>query len=75
MSGLMQNGDLGPVYGYQWRNWPAPNGESIDQISKLIEMIKSNPDSRRLHCQRLEPCIGGRYGAAALSCTVSVLCG
>ena len=43
-----ENGDLGPVYGYQWRNWPTPNGESIDQISKLIEMIKSNPDSRRL---------------------------
>ncbi|MDY0250531.1 MAG: thymidylate synthase [Pseudomonas sp.] len=43
-----ENGDLGPVYGYQWRNWPSPNGESIDQISKLIEMIKSHPDSRRL---------------------------
>ena len=43
-----QNGELGPVYGYQWRSWPAPNGESIDQISKLIEMIKANPDSRRL---------------------------
>lgn len=43
-----ENGDLGPVYGYQWRNWPTPNGESIDQISKLIEMIKSTPDSRRL---------------------------
>ena len=43
-----ENGDLGPVYGYQWRNWPTPNGESIDQISKLIEMIKNTPDSRRL---------------------------
>jgi thymidylate synthase len=42
------NGDLGPVYGYQWRNWPAPNGKSIDQISKVVEMIKSKPDSRRL---------------------------
>lgn len=42
-----ENGDLGPVYGYQWRSWPAPNGEHIDQISKLIENIKSNPYSRR----------------------------
>lgn len=42
------DGNLGPVYGYQWRNWPAPNGQSIDQITKLVEMIKKNPDSRRL---------------------------
>lgn len=41
-------GDLGPVYGYQWRSWPTPNGESIDQISQLLEMIKTKPDSRRL---------------------------
>jgi thymidylate synthase len=43
-----ENGDLGPVYGYQWRNWPAPNGEAIDQIARLVAMIRSNPDSRRL---------------------------
>ena len=43
-----ENGELGPVYGYQWRSWPAPNGESIDQIANLIAMIKKNPDSRRL---------------------------
>ena len=43
-----ENGNLGPVYGYQWRNWPKPNGESIDQISQVVENIKKNPDSRRL---------------------------
>ena len=43
-----ENGDLGPVYGYQWRSWPTSDGKKIDQISKLIEMIKNNPNSRRL---------------------------
>jgi thymidylate synthase len=43
-----ENGDLGPVYGYQWRNWPTPDGKHIDQITQVIEMIKNNPDSRRL---------------------------
>ena len=42
-----ENGDLGPVYGVQWRSWPAPDGRKIDQISNLIEGIKRNPDSRR----------------------------
>jgi thymidylate synthase len=52
-----ENGDLGPVYGYQWRNWPAPNGESVDQIAKLIAMIKSNPDSRRLIVSAWNPAL------------------
>jgi thymidylate synthase len=43
-----KNGDLGPVYGKQWRSWEAPNGVEIDQISELIEQIKKTPDSRRL---------------------------
>ncbi|MDM5315331.1 thymidylate synthase [Fictibacillus sp. b24] len=43
-----EDGNLGPVYGHQWRSWAAPNGETIDQISNVIEDIKKNPDSRRL---------------------------
>ncbi len=42
-----ENGDLGPVYGYQWRHWPDGNGGEIDQIKKLIDQIKNKPDSRR----------------------------
>jgi thymidylate synthase len=40
-------GDLGPIYGYQWRSWPAPDGRHIDQLAEVIESIRSNPDSRR----------------------------
>jgi len=42
------NGDLGPIYGYQWRSWPAASGASIDQISQVIDQLKNNPDSRRI---------------------------
>ena len=40
-------GDLGPIYGYQWRSWPSPDGRQIDQLARVIESIKTNPDSRR----------------------------
>ena len=42
-----ENGNLGHIYGYQWRSWPAPDGSHIDQISRLIDSLKNNPDSRR----------------------------
>lgn len=41
-------GDLGPIYGYQWRSWPTPDGRHVDQIAQVIEQIRTNPDSRRL---------------------------
>jgi thymidylate synthase len=43
-----ENGNLGPVYGYQWRNWPKPDGTHIDQVTQVVKAIKNNPDSRRL---------------------------
>ena len=43
-----ENGELGPIYGHQWRSWPTPDGKSIDQISQLISEININPTSRRL---------------------------
>lgn len=43
-----EKGNLGPVYGYQWRSWPTPDGGKVDQISKVVDQIKNNPDSRRL---------------------------
>lgn len=52
-----ENGDLGPVYGYQWRSWPAPDGRSIDQIAKLLDMIRTTPDSRRLMVSAWNPAL------------------
>ena len=43
-----ENGDLGPIYGRQWRSWPAPDGRQIDQLSEVVAQIVKNPDSRRL---------------------------
>lgn len=43
-----ENGDLGPIYGHQWRSWPTPDGVNIDQLANLMKQLKSNPDSRRL---------------------------
>lgn len=52
-----ENGELGPVYGYQWRSWPAPDGRSIDQIENLLTMIKANPESRRLIVSAWNPAL------------------
>ena len=41
------NGDLGPIYGYQWRSWPTPDGRHVDQLAQVVEQIRTNPDSRR----------------------------
>lgn len=52
-----ENGELGPVYGYQWRSWPAPDGRSIDQIANVVETIKTNPTSRRLVVSAWNPAL------------------
>ncbi|EEG07624.1 thymidylate synthase [Pseudogulbenkiania ferrooxidans] len=52
-----ENGNLGPVYGYQWRSWPAPDGRHVDQIANVVEMIKKNPDSRRLIVSAWNPAL------------------
>ncbi|NKC50663.1 thymidylate synthase [Ochrobactrum cytisi] len=52
-----ENGDLGPVYGYQWRSWPAPDGRHIDQIANLLKMLHGNPNSRRLIVSAWNPAL------------------
>jgi thymidylate synthase len=52
-----ENGDLGPVYGYQWRSWPAPDGRHIDQITNLLKMLRENPNSRRLIVSAWNPAL------------------
>ncbi|MBV8047542.1 MAG: thymidylate synthase [Paludibacterium sp.] len=52
-----EHGDLGPVYGYQWRSWPTPDGGKIDQIAQVVEMIRRNPDSRRLIVSAWNPAL------------------
>lgn len=52
-----ENGELGPVYGYQWRSWPAPDGRHVDQISNLLDMIRKNPESRRLIVSAWNPAL------------------
>lgn len=52
-----ENGELGPVYGVQWRSWPKENGETIDQIANLVEQIKTNPNSRRLIVSAWNPAL------------------
>lgn len=52
-----ENGDLGPVYGYQWRSWPAPDGRHIDQIANLLKMLHGNPESRRLIVSAWNPAL------------------
>ncbi len=78
-------GELGPIYGYQWRSWPAPNGQHVDQIAQVLAQIRANPDSRRLivsawnvadiprmalaPCHAHVPVLRGRRAPVAARCT------
>ncbi len=63
-----ENGDLGPVYGHQWRSWPAADGRTIDQISWVVDQIRSNPDSRRLVISAWNPADLDRMALAPCHC-------
>ena len=70
-----ENGDLGPVYGVQWRSWPTPDGRKVDQIEQIMQQLRETPDSRRIILSALE-CRGDReHGAAAMPLPVPVLRG
>ncbi len=63
-----ENGDLGPVYGYQWRSWPAPDGSSVDQIANLVDQIKTNPNSRRLIVSAWNPALVDKMALPPCHC-------
>jgi len=66
-----ENGNLGPVYGSQWRSWPAPDGRHIDQITNVVEMIKRNPDSRRLIVSAWNPADVDKMAANCRASSIS----
>ena len=68
-----ENGDLGPVYGHQWRTWPTPDGGTIDQISEVVKTLKTNPDSRRIIVSRVERGRPRQDGAGAVPRLLPVL--
>ena len=69
-----EDGELGPIYGVQWRSWPTPSGDTIDQIKEVVDLLRNNPDSRRILVSAWNAAELSKYGAAALPYDVSVLC-
>jgi hypothetical protein len=69
-----ENGDLGPVYGYQWRSWPTHDGRHLDQIATLVEGLKKNPNSRRHIVSAWNPALVDEMALPPLSLPVPVLC-
>jgi thymidylate synthase len=63
-----ENGELGPVYGHQWRSWPDYNGGTIDQIQQVVDMIKNNPDSRRMLVSAWNPAEIGKMALPPCHC-------
>ena len=68
-----ENGDLGPVYGRQWRSWPTPEGGSIDQMADVVDQIRRNPDSRRLIVTAWNPGENDRMALSPVPLSVPVL--